>query len=112
MLKTRPYSLRFCSKALKIAQNRSKRLEIGVFSILLSAWSSLPEPFDRRKCRCAMPMVCGGRLCALPAACWLMDPYDHILPILRERGAHMPYQYLESLKTIFWEILNGGGDDA
>ena len=28
-----------------------------------------------------------------------------ILPILRERVTHMPYQYLESFKTIFLEIL-------
>ena len=35
--------------------------------------------------------------------------YVHILPILRERAAHMPYKYLESFKTIFLEILNFTG---
>jgi hypothetical protein len=29
-------------------------------------------------------------------------------PILRERAAHMPYKYLESFKTIFWETLSPG----
>ena len=37
---------------------------------------------------------------------WLMHPYDHILPILRERVAHMPYKYLESFKTILSDCLS------
>ena len=35
--------------------------------------------------------------------------YVHMLPILRERAAHMPYQYLESFKTIFLAILRFWG---
>ena len=32
--------------------------------------------------------------------------YVHMLPILREWAVHMPYQYLESFKTIFLAILS------
>ena len=36
------------------------------------------------------------------------DPYVHIWPRLREHLAHIPYQDLESLKSIFLESLTSG----
>ena len=85
MLITRLDSLKFAPKCWKWLE---KRLEMGDFAFNM-VFQSLSDPENT------------------DAPGWLMDPYDHILPILRERVTHMPYQYLESFKTIFLEILLG-----
>ena len=93
---------KFVEKGYKMLITRLDSLKFAP-----KCWKWLETARNGRFCfQHGLPEPSGPRAENTDAPGWLMDPYDHILPILRERVTHMPYQYLESFKTIFWEILS------